>query len=88
MKINIFSDLRKPGLVPGESLSLAENYVFCFREPLFYKEIIVYANYLISFLENCTYIDLLGIKWSIICNILDIYFQICNILYIMNVKYM
>ena len=24
MKLNIFSDLRKPGLVPGESLSLAK----------------------------------------------------------------
>ena len=36
MKLNIFSDLRKPGLVPGKSLSLAQNYVFCFRETLFY----------------------------------------------------
>ena len=36
VKLNIFSDLRKPGLVPGESLSLAQNYVFCFRETLFY----------------------------------------------------
>ena len=33
MKLNIFSDLRKPGLVPGESLSLSENYEFCCREP-------------------------------------------------------
>ena len=32
MKLNIFSDLRKPGLVPGESLSLSKNYEFCFRE--------------------------------------------------------
>ena len=37
MKLNIFSDLRKPGLVPGESLSLAQNYVFCFGETLIYK---------------------------------------------------
>ena len=37
VKLNIFSDLRKPGLVPGESLSLAQNYVFCFRETLFYN---------------------------------------------------
>ena len=36
MKLNIFSDLRKPWLVPGESLSPAQNYVFCFRETLFY----------------------------------------------------
>ena len=36
MKLNIFSDLRKPGLVPGESLSLAQNYVFCFGETLIY----------------------------------------------------
>ena len=34
MKLNIFSDLRKPGLVPGKSLSLAQNYVFCFGENL------------------------------------------------------
>ena len=25
MNLNIFSDLRKPGLVPGESLSLSTN---------------------------------------------------------------
>ena len=31
MKLNIFSDLRKPGLVPGESLSLAQNYVLFWR---------------------------------------------------------
>ena len=36
MKLNIFSDLRKPGLVPGKSLSLAQNYVFCFGETLIY----------------------------------------------------
>ena len=36
MKLNIFSDLRKPGLVPGESLSLAQNYVFCFGETSIY----------------------------------------------------
>ena len=36
MKLNIFSDLRNPGLVLGESLSLAQNYVFCFRETLIY----------------------------------------------------
>ena len=36
MKLNNFSDLRKPGLVPGESLSLAQNYVFCFGETLIY----------------------------------------------------
>ena len=36
MKLNIFSDLRNPGLVPGKSLSLAQNYVFCFGEPLIY----------------------------------------------------
>ena len=36
MKLNIFSDLRKPGLVPGKSLSLAQNYVFCFGEILIY----------------------------------------------------
>ena len=30
-------DLRKPGLVPGKSLSLAQNYVFCFEETLIYK---------------------------------------------------
>ena len=36
MKLNIFSDLRKPGLVPGKSLSLAQNYVFCFGESLIY----------------------------------------------------
>ena len=34
MKFNIFSDLRKPGLVPGKSLSLSENYEFCCRETL------------------------------------------------------
>ena len=34
MKLNIFSGLRKPGLVPGKSLSLAQNYVFCFGENL------------------------------------------------------
>ena len=34
MKLNIFSDLRKPGLVPGESLLLSENYEFCCRETL------------------------------------------------------
>ena len=37
MKLNIFSDLRKPGLVPGESLSLSKKYEFCFRETLIYK---------------------------------------------------
>ena len=37
MKHNIFSDLRKPGLVPGESLSLSKKYEFCFRETLIYK---------------------------------------------------
>ena len=37
MKHNIFSDLRKPGLVPGESLSLSKIYEFCFRETLIYK---------------------------------------------------
>ena len=37
MKLNIFSDLRNPGLVPGESLSLSENYDFCFRETLIHK---------------------------------------------------
>ena len=36
MKLNIFSDLRKPGLVPGKSLSLAQNYVFCFGETSIY----------------------------------------------------
>ena len=36
MKLNTFSDLRKPGLVPGKSLSLAENYVFCIGETLIY----------------------------------------------------
>ena len=36
MKLNIFSDLRRPGLVPGESLSLAQNYVFCFGETSIY----------------------------------------------------
>ena len=36
MKLNIFSDLRKPGLVPGKSLYLAQNYVFCFGETLIY----------------------------------------------------
>ena len=36
MKLNIFSDLRKPGLVPGKSLSLFQNYVFCFGENLIY----------------------------------------------------
>ena len=39
MKLNIFSDLRKPGLVPGKSLSLAQNYVFCFGETLIYKDV-------------------------------------------------
>ena len=38
MKLNIFSDLRKPGLVPGKSLSLAQNYVFCFGETLIYMK--------------------------------------------------
>ena len=37
MKHNIFSDLRKPGLVPGESLSLSKKYEFCFRETLIYN---------------------------------------------------
>ena len=37
MKHNIFSDLRKPGLIPGESLSLSKKYEFCFRETLIYK---------------------------------------------------
>ena len=37
MKHNTFSDLRKPGLVPGESLSLSKKYEFCFRETLIYK---------------------------------------------------
>ena len=36
MKPNIFSDLQKPGLVLGESLSLAQNYVLCFGETLIY----------------------------------------------------
>ena len=36
MKLNIFSDLRKSGLAPGESLSLAQNYVFSFGETLIY----------------------------------------------------
>ena len=41
MKLNIFSDLRKPGLVPGKSLSLAQNYVFCFGETLIYKNFFI-----------------------------------------------
>ena len=31
------TNLRKPGLVPGESLSLSKKYEFCFRETLIYK---------------------------------------------------
>ena len=42
MKLNIFSDLRKPGLVPGKSLSLAQNYVFCFGETLIYIHEIIF----------------------------------------------
>ena len=42
---NIFSDLRKPGLVPGKSLSLAQNYVFCFGETLIYKNTHVCYKY-------------------------------------------
>ena len=44
MKHNIFSDLRKPGLVPGESLSLSKKYEFCFRETLIYKIICTYIQ--------------------------------------------
>ena len=40
MKRNIFSDLRKPGLVPGKSLSLSKNYEFCCRETLITKEML------------------------------------------------
>ena len=32
MYLNIFSDLRKPGLVPGKSLSPSTKIGFCFRE--------------------------------------------------------
>ena len=39
MKLNIFSDLRKPGLVPGESLSLSKNYEFCCRETLITQDV-------------------------------------------------
>ena len=32
MNLNIFSDLRKPGLVPGESLSPAQNFDSVFEK--------------------------------------------------------
>ena len=46
MKLNIVSDLRKPGLVPGESLSLSKKYEFCFRETLIYKNMLVMVDHL------------------------------------------
>ena len=56
MKHNIFSDLRKPGLVPGESLSLSKKYEFCFRETLIYNISLCSSAFKV-YSENITYIS-------------------------------
>ena len=49
MNLNIFSDLRKPGLVPGESLSLSTKFDSVLEKNQTYITINIYLYYTVNY---------------------------------------
>ena len=52
MNLNIFSDLRKPGLVPGESLSLSTNINSVLEKNQIYKISFAFYHFLCENIQN------------------------------------
>ena len=52
MNLNIFSDLRKPGLVPGKSLSPSTKFDSVLEKNKFYKN-----RFVLDLILNCTTSD-------------------------------